>query len=66
MSVGTSRDHCLGQFDKLAVVLQIHLSTGFSTVRPVFVIVHGSRAIEARLVVSSKFDSNGSIGLPSR
>jgi len=66
MSVGTSRDYCLRRFDKLAVILQIHLSTGFSTLRPVFVIVHNSRAIEARLVVSSKFDSNGSIGLPPR
>lgn len=59
-------NHCPRRFDKLALILQIHLSTGFSTLRPVFVIVHGSRAIEARLVVSSKFDSNGSIGLPSR
>jgi len=63
MSIGMSWDCYLWQFDKLAV-LQIHLSTGFSTLRPVFVIVHGS--IEARLVVSSKFDSNGSIGLPPR
>jgi len=64
--VGMARNHCPRRFDKLALILQIHLSTGFSTLRSVFVIVHGFRAIEARLVVSSKFDSNGSIGLPPR